>query len=125
MDQSKPGPREDRDERFEKSRRLLKRGEFRLTYESGRKLHGPLFTAFVREGTSDGTRVGLTVTRKVGMSVERNRCRRLLREAFRRNQALSTGAPFDIVINVKREMVSASYSDVESELQKLLAKVRR
>lgn len=112
-------------EGFPKSDRLLKRGAFRQIYESGRKVHGRLFTAFVHESGQDGPRIGLTVTRKVGDSVERNRCRRLLREAFRRNRGHAEGVGFDIVINAKREMVAATYTDVESELVRLLTRMRR
>jgi ribonuclease P protein component len=84
-----------------------------------------LFTAFIQERTDAGPRIGLTVTRKVGSSVERNRCRRLLREAFRRNRTLAEGLAVDIVINAKRELVSATYADVESELVRLLTRIRR
>lgn len=110
---------------FPKSDRVLKRGAFRQIYESGRKVHGRLLTMFVHDSGREGPRIGLTVTRKVGISVERNRCRRLLREAFRRNRDIVSDAGIDIVINAKREMVSATYTEVESELVRLLTRMRR
>lgn len=117
-------PIEPPDERFPKSGRILKRPHFRLIYASGRKIHTPLFTAFYVESYRPGLRIGLTVTRKIGSSVERNRCRRLLREAFRRNKALGLGLGVDLVINAKRDLVSAPYAGVEAEVKRLLARIR-
>lgn len=113
------------DQRFPKSDRILKRSDFRRVYDAGRKLHSRLFTAFVLDRDDGELRVGLTVTRKVGPSVDRNRCRRLLREAFRRHQAAANGASADIVLNAKSELIRATYADVEAEMVKLLARIRR
>ena len=68
---------------------------------------------FSRKGT-DRARIGITTTRKMGNSVERNRARRLVREAFRRNKWLVPQG-VDIVINAKRSLVGAAYRDFESE----------
>ncbi len=113
------------DQRFPKSDRLLKRDAFRRVYEKGQKVHGRLFTAFVLSSESDTLRIGLTVTRKTGKSVDRNRCRRVLREAFRRNRNLATGTGADLVINAKRELVTAPYAEVEAEVARLLSRIRR
>jgi ribonuclease P protein component len=110
---------------FPKSGRLLKRESFKRTYEKGRKLHTRYFTAFVLESADSRARLGLTVTRKIGKAHERNRCRRLLREAFRRLQWNASGVGADVVINAKRELVSAPYQEVEAEVINLLARIRR
>ncbi len=122
MDESRPN--EPPDERFRKSDRVLKRPHFRRIYNSGRKFHTPLFTAFVVESDRISPRIGLTVTRKVGSSVERNRCRRILREAFRRSKAQGLGLGVDLVINAKRELVNAPYAGVEAEVKRLLLRIR-
>lgn len=117
-------PIEPPDERFPKSERILKRPHFRQIYNKGRKFHTPLFTAFVVESSQHSPRIGFTVTRKVGSSVERNRCRRLLREAFRRSKTLGLGLGVDLVINAKRELVKAPYAGVEAEVKRLLTRIR-
>lgn len=110
---------------FPKASRILNRAGFRRVYETGRKVQTRYFTAFVLSTDQSSFRVGLTATRRVGKSHERNRCRRLLREAVRCNLVLPGGPGVDVVLNVKREMVAAAYADVEAELIKLLARIRR
>ena len=101
-------------EKFPKADRILKRDVFRRVYEQGRKTQFRYFTAFVLVNLTEGTRIGITTTRKMGNSVERNRARRLVREAFRRNKWLVPQG-VDIVINAKRSLTDAAYSDFESE----------
>jgi len=106
-------------QKFPKSDRILKRDVFRRVYEEGRKIHCRYFTAFVLLNPDDRTRIGITTTRKMGNSVERNRARRLVREAFRRNKWI-VPAGVDIVINAKRSLVEAAYSDFEVEFVSFL-----
>ena len=101
-------------EQFLKTDRILKRDSFRRVYEKGRKIQARYFTAFVLSGSGSQPRLGITATRKTGNSVERNRARRLVREAFRRNKWLVPPG-VDIVINVKRPLVEAVYQDVEGD----------
>ncbi|MFY9555464.1 MAG: ribonuclease P protein component [Blastocatellia bacterium] len=109
------------DEKFPKSDRILKRDLFRSVYEQGKKIPVRYFTAFVVTKQSGGTRIGITATRKIGNSVERNRARRLVREAFRKNKWLVPHG-VDIVINVKRSLVEAAYRELEAEFIAFLKK---
>ena len=99
---------------FPKTDRILKRDLFRRVYEQGRKLQFRYFTAFILAKQDNGPRIGVTATRKIGNAVQRNRARRLVREAFRKNKWLAPDG-VDIVINVKRPLVEAHYRDFESE----------
>src|SRR3954454_14039592 len=67
-----------------KSGRLSRSADFERVYRRGRSQgnrHLVLY-AFPR-GEGDGPRLGVSVARKVGGAVERNRIKRLLRQAFR------------------------------------------
>ncbi len=86
----------------------------------GVKLRGPFFLMeMLKRGDSQPSRVGFTVTKKAGNAVERNRIRRRLREAVRRQAAgMSPGA--DYVIVGRTDLLNARFSDIEAELSRRL-----
>jgi ribonuclease P protein component len=101
-------------QKFPKANRILKRGDFRRVYDEGRKIQARYFTAFVLPNSGEQARLGITATRKIGKAVRRNRARRLVREAFRKNKWLVKPG-VDIVINVKQSLTEASYQDLEAD----------
>ncbi len=67
-----------------KRRRLSRSGEFERVYREGRSHAGRhlILYAFPRSSGSEGPRLGISVGRRVGGAVERNRVKRMLRESF-------------------------------------------
>lgn len=81
--------------------RLSRSAEFERVYRQGRS-HGGRYLVlhvFPRDARepADSARLGLSVSRKVGGAVERNRVKRLLREAFA-TQADRVPSDHDVVI---------------------------
>ena len=105
--------------RYQKFERLRVSYQFKWVYDKGRRYNSPLFTFFVLKNNEPVSRLGVTVTKKIGNAVERNRCKRILREIFRRNKTLLT-ASYDLVFNVKKAAVTASYQEMLTEFLRLL-----
>lgn len=100
--------------------RLRKRSEF-LAVRAGTKRRGPLFLLEVLERGDQGLpRFGITVTKKVGNSVERNRIRRRVREAIRTHAAGDMSPGRDYVIVGRREILSAPFDVLKEELSRRL-----
>jgi ribonuclease P protein component len=74
-------------------------------------------------------RFGLTVSRKVGKAVERNRVKRRLREALKRLAGEPSGSPghqhFDYVIVARREALGAGFDRLVSDIAEGIAGLHR
>jgi len=72
---------------------------------------------------SNERRIGITVTRKIGNAVVRNRCKRRLREALRRHFNESEGPfGFDLVINAKPGLIEADFRQIVDGLAKTVGR---
>ncbi|MGN6371678.1 MAG: ribonuclease P protein component [Solirubrobacteraceae bacterium] len=68
--------------------RLSRSAEFERVYRQGKSVGNRQLVLYsFPNATIERTRLGLSVSRKVGGAVERNRVKRLLREAFERFEA--------------------------------------
>lgn len=74
--------------------------------------------------TRDECRLGITVTRKVGGAVERNRIKRVMREIFRRHRA-RLAPPLDLVVNPRRAFLDKTSNELEEEFLKTFARLAR
>ncbi|HEX8924738.1 MAG TPA: ribonuclease P protein component [Terriglobales bacterium] len=135
---------------FPKSMHLLKRADFQRVYQQGKRHFSGNMTVFYlrtdagalaacnqqsgevapvceqKGEASARVRVGFTVPRAVGKSVERNRIRRRTREAVRFHIAELAPLPqaVDIVINPKRSTLSADFAELSGEVERAFRVVR-
>jgi ribonuclease P protein component len=101
--------------RFGTERRVRKRREYELVQEGGRRATTPhfVFLQYAR-GEAGDARLGVVASRKVGTAVVRNRCKRLVREAFRKTKDLWKPG-IDLVVIVRRSLVPMKLDQVEAE----------
>lgn len=102
--------------RFPKERRLRARREFVAAQDNGRRVHTPHFVLIVAKGPDAAapSRLGVTVTKKVGNAVHRNRVKRLVREAFRLDPGFLP-AGVDLVVVAKDGAPTLGLADVQAE----------
>jgi len=109
---------------FKKSERLRKRSEFIRLKRTGKRFHNKYFIAEFAAGKFERTRLGITVSKRTGSAVLRNRLKRVIRESFRHNrQYLSNN--LDINIIVKKEAASIHYYDAFSSLQEMFKRLEK
>lgn len=104
---------------FTKRERIRNRKDYSRIYEQGVRDHSRRFTIITCPNKIGIRRLGLTVGKKVGNAVQRNRLKRLLREFFRLNKC-RLPASQDIVIIAKRGISPVTYRDVCAELESCL-----
>jgi ribonuclease P protein component len=117
------GAASEKPQRFRRGDRLKRRYEFRQAQLSGRRIHTPHFLIVVQPNALQNTRLGITVTKKVGTAVQRNRIKRVVREVFRRNRQLFP-LSHDLVFIAKRGATEIEYASLLGELQRAATKLR-
>ena len=103
--------------KFPAQNRIKKRTDFVALRTHGRRLRTPHFYIQIIV-KNEGLRLGVTVTKRIGNAVERNRVKRLVREFFRLNfDRLPSAA--DISVVARRDAASLNLAAVTEELKLL------
>lgn len=87
---------------------------YRQMYSRAQNVVCKNIVVYLRKSRYNFNRLGLTCTKTVGKAVERNRAKRLMREAYRLNEAkLKKG--FDCIIVARTRAKNATYFEVEND----------
>ncbi|HET6841071.1 MAG TPA: ribonuclease P protein component [Candidatus Angelobacter sp.] len=111
--------------KFLKSSRLLKHADFQAVYKEGKKHFSGNLTVYYRDRKDQaGPRVGFTVGKVLGGSVERNRIRRRLRAAVRRHLG-GLACSLDVVLHPRKSVLDMDFARLDSEVGQLFAALER
>jgi ribonuclease P protein component len=112
------------DQRFSRAYRLTSRRQFVRVYERGRRARREAFTIFGLPNELSASRMGLTVTRRSGSAVVRNRVKRVLRDIFRRHRD-TWPLTMDIVVNGTSAILRMAPRRVEREFLDAVTELAR
>ncbi|MGD8834655.1 MAG: ribonuclease P protein component [Desulfobacteraceae bacterium] len=107
---------------FTKGDRLLHRSDFVRLSKDGKRFQNRYFIAYCCKNNFGRSRLGITVTRRVGKAAKRNRIKRLAREYFRQNRHIFQEY-WDINIIAKKESVELPNKSTLSSLENIFARI--
>jgi ribonuclease P protein component len=132
---------------FPKTAHLLKHSDFERVYRQGRRHFSGNMTVFylrtqaetapgpneagaVKDGCGrrhGGVRIGFTVSKALGGSVDRNRMRRRTREAVRHHLCMldNMSDAVDVVINPKKSLLAADFPQISQEIERAFRVIRQ
>jgi len=117
--------------------RLRKHADYQRVYAASRKQFGKQMSYFfllrqplgpdgnpLRSANPAGARVGLMVGKAMGKAVDRNRIKRRMREAVRRQLPLLR-TPVDVVLHPRRSVIDLEFATLEREVASVFRAVQR
>ena len=90
---------------------------FRRLYAKGKNQVTPHLALYARKNGGQTSRLGITVSTKLGHAVVRNRVRRRLREIYRTHEDLFLPG-YDLVVVARVRSVYAKYDEIERSFLK-------
>ena len=94
---------------------LKKNTQFQTVYSNGKSYGNKLFVMYVLKNGTEGNRLGISVSKKVGNSVIRHRVKRLVRENYRLHEKMFNSG-LDIVVIARPGAATVGYQEVERAL---------
>ncbi|MDK2933572.1 MAG: ribonuclease protein component [Clostridiales bacterium] len=107
---------------MQKTISLTENKQFKWIYKKGNSLANNLLVIYFFNNSLSVNRLGITVNKKVGKAVVRNRVRRLIKESYRlKEQYIKEG--YDIIFVSRVQAREASYKQISGAMHDLLKRV--
>lgn len=104
---------------MDKRYRLRNNEDFKKVYKNGKSYWNRNLVMYLRKNGLGYSRVGFTVTKKIGNSVVRNKIRRRMKEILRKNFDNIKGE-YDIILIPKKNVVDIDFKTLESAMIHIL-----
>ena len=98
---------------------LKTNSDFRRAYARGKSYTNPALVMYVRKNRAGSCRIGITASKKIGNAVQRNRARRVIREAFRQVN-LPLKGNYDVVFVARTKTVHKKSTDIYNVMLPML-----
>ena len=106
-----------------KAVRLRKHAQYCRVQSKGRRIGGKFLLVIFAPSSFLSVRFGLTVSKRVGNAVTRNKVKRRLRDILRHHKTVLGG--LDVVWIARSEAASAAYQDLQNDVISLLERIVR
>lgn len=104
-----------------KKYKIRKNSEFRVVYKKGKSIANRLLVLYIFRNIKKLNRTGVSVSKKVGKSVIRNKVRRLIKESYRLNNSnLKQG--YDLVFIARNSAKNRSFLEIQKSMLELFKK---
>ena len=107
---------------FNNTKGLKKDSDFRKVYKHGKSFANRYLVMYILDNKSDSSRIGISVSKKVGNAIIRNKIRRRIRESYRLNGDENVKDGFDIVFIARVASKESEYKDIEKSIKYLMKK---
>ncbi|MEK7866869.1 MAG: ribonuclease P protein component [Planctomycetota bacterium] len=107
---------------FPRTARILRKRDFQRVFDGHQAVKGPAMTLLYLPNGLEESRIGLVVGKKLGNSPQRNRIKRVLREAFRLHRH-ELPKPMDVVALPRDPLIS--FEDAVGALGKLAERLQK
>lgn len=95
--------------------------DFKRLYYKGKAYTHPALVVYVVKNSAGICRIGITVSKKIGTAVDRNRCKRIIRAAYRSIEPQITGS-WDFILVARSKTRFLKSTQVQEILTDLLQK---
>ena len=103
--------------------RLRNRKAFRNVYEAGRVISNFMIAVHYLSRTGQNHRIGFSAGKRLGNAVKRNRCKRRLKELYRRHQAEFPNG-VDLIVVARKAMVNCEWEKLADAFHDVLRRTK-
>lgn len=101
---------------------IEKDSDFRKVYQRGKSMADRNLVIYTYKNGRDKSRIGISISKKVGKANVRNRIRRYIKEAYRLNIDENIKEGYDIVFIARINSQNSEYKDIEKSMKYITRK---